>query len=173
LNAAARSKSIMDVSKLIESLRSGDASRRCEAAEQLAKLAEAARPAAVALVEACALDADEAFDWAVAALEELGPPLAEDLPKLAQLAGHASQNVAYWAATLLGRARQDAAGAVDALARTLDTHADLAVRQRAAWALGEIGVASAAVRSALEKAAAGADRRLATLAGEALARLPG
>ena len=163
----------MDVSKLIESLRSSDADKRSDAAEQLAKLGATARPAAVALVETCALDADEAFEWAVAALEELGPPLAQDVPKLAALAGHESQNVAYWAATLLGRAKQDAGTAVDALARTLDSHAEPAVQQRAAWALGEIGVASAAARSALEKAAAATDRRLATLAAEALKRLPG
>ncbi len=104
----------MEVSKLTEALRSGDAAKRSDAAEQLSKLADGARPAAVALVEACSLDTDEAFDFVVAALEDLGPPLKDDVPKLAQLAGHQAQNVAYWAATLLGRAKQDASAAVDA-----------------------------------------------------------
>jgi HEAT repeat protein len=161
----------MDVSQLIESLRSSEPDKRSDAAQQLAKLGEAARPAAVALVEACAQADGDAFEWVVASLEQLGPPSKSDVPRLAELADDDAQDVAYWAATLLGRAGKDAATAVDALAHALDTHPALAVRQRAAWALGEIGVATGPARSALQNAATASDRRLATLAGDALKRL--
>ena len=163
----------MDVSKLIESLRSSEPVQRSEAAQELAKLGEAAQPAAVPLVETCADSDSDAFEWVVAALEQLGPPAKNDLAKLATLAGNEAQDVAYWAITLLGRAKREAQSAVDALAHTLDTHAESSVRQRAAWALGEIGVATEPARSALKNAAAASDRRLATLAGEALKRLSG
>lgn len=159
-----------DLGQLTTALRSGNAAARQQAADELASAPQ--QGAAVALVEACA-DADAALESIAAALEELGPPAAGDVAPLAKLLGSPSLDVAYWAATLLGRAGSDAASAVPQLTQALSTHAELAVRERAAWALAEVGHASATARPALEKAAAGSDRRLATLAREALAKLPG
>ncbi len=62
-----------NIEALVKSLRSGDAAQQQAAAEELSRLGEDARPAAVALVEACG--ASEAVrEAAVAALEEIGPP---------------------------------------------------------------------------------------------------
>jgi len=158
------------IPNLIAALAGGDASKRQSAAEELAQLGEEAAPAAVALVTACGAD-DEAREWIVAALESLGAPPQDAIEQLSKLAGNRTQDVAYWAVTLLGRAK--AATAVTVLTGALANHPAIAVRQRSAWALGQIGPPAAAARSALEAAAAESDPRLASLAREALGRLGG
>lgn len=159
-----------DLNRLIGALRSGDAPTRQAAAEELSQSPQ--QGAAIALVEAC-VHADDALESITAALEELGPPVASDVAPLAKLLGSPSLDTAYWAATLLGRAGAGAASAVPQLTQALSSHAVLAVRERAAWALAEIGPAAVTARPVLEKAAAGSDRRLATLAREVLDKLPG
>lgn len=155
---------------LTAALAGNDSSKRQAAAEALAQLGEEAAPAAVALVTACGTD-DEAREWIVSALESLGAPPDDSVAQLAKLAGNPAQDVAYWAVTLLGRAK--AAAAVSALADALAKHPAIVVRQRAAWALGQIGPPAAAARGALEAAAADPDSRLASLAREALGQLGG
>jgi HEAT repeat protein len=119
-------------------------------------------------------DADEQVrEHAVAALEDLGPPPADAIAQLVALVDHKDPLVGYWATTLLGRAGEDAESAVPALTKCVDSTADLAVRQRAAWALGKIGPAAAAARDALTRAAVQADPRLARLATEALEEIGG
>lgn len=160
-----------DMTDLIANLTSTDADARAAAAEAFGQMATDAAPAAVALVEACRDADDRVREWAVAALEDLGPPPEDTVSKLTLLVGDKNPLAGYWAATLLGRCGEGAASAVDALAKAIDSGADLAVRERAAWALGQIGPAASAARGVLEKAAAGGDERLARLAGEALAGL--
>ncbi len=160
-----------DVATLIQSLRCAEESGRQAAAEQLAKLGADAQPAAVALVESCATEDDETREWVAAALEDLGPPPANDVARLAVLVANRSLDVAYWAATLLGRLRHEAEPAGPALATALEEHPEMAVRQRAAWALGRIGQPAADARSALDKAASSTDPRLASLARDALDKL--
>jgi len=162
-----------DLSRLLSSLSAPDAERRAEAAEQLAQLGADARPAAVALVLACGDEAEEVRQWAAGALEEMGPPEASDLGHLASFLAGRSPDVGYWAATLLGRLKAEAAPAVDALARAVAESSHPAVRQRAAWALGEIGPGAAAAGAALQAAAADPDARLSRLAREALGRIAG
>ncbi len=157
-----------DISRLIAALRSDDAGSRQVAAEELATLGPDAAPAAVALVETCAVDDDATRELCAAALEELGCPDSGDRDALAALLSDPLGDVAYWAATLLGRMKGDAAAAVNPLARALVEHPDLAARQRAAWALGKIGPAASAARDALEQAAADSDPRLSRLAQSAL-----
>ena len=158
------------ISDLTAALAGSDASKRQAAAEELAQLGEEAAPAALALVTTCGAD-DEAREWIVSALESLGVPPEDTVAPLAKLAGNQTQDVAYWAVTLLGRAK--AAAAVTALAGTLAKHPAIVVRQRAAWALGQIGQPAAAAQSALEAAASDSDPRLASLAREALGQLGG
>jgi HEAT repeat protein len=160
-----------DVPALVRTLETGEVAAQREAAEKLARLEAAAQGAAVALVEACASTDDEVRDWAVAALEGIGAPSPSDVARLSKLLGHASLDSAYWAVTLLGRLQSQAAAAAPALAAALENHAEMPVRERAAWALGQVGAAAAPAREALERAAHSDDRRLARLAQEALARL--
>jgi HEAT repeat protein len=159
------------LAELTTNLISADADTRAAAAEALAQMATAAAPAAVSLVEACRDDDERVREWAVAALEDMGPPLEEAVKPLTLLVGDANPLAAYWAATLLGRCGEGAASAVDALAKGVDSGVDSSVRQRAAWALGQIGPAASATRGVLEKAAGSADERLARLAKAALAGL--
>ena len=102
------------------------------------------------LVQACG-DDESVREWAVAALEELGPPPVGALRKLSALVTDANELVAYWAVTLLGRSGSDAAAVAPVLSSVLSTSPHPAVRQRAAWALGEIGDASPATVAALEQ----------------------
>jgi HEAT repeat protein len=160
-----------------ETLGSADAAKRVAAAQRLARAGEAAAGAAVALVRACGDSEPEVREWAVAALEDLGPPPGDAVARLVPLVQDREPLAGYWAATLLGRLEgklgQDAAGAVTALASCIDSAADLSVRQRAAWALGQTGPAAAAAGPALTRAAASGDERLARLAREALESIGG
>lgn len=152
-------------------LQSGSPAERREAAERLAQSPSAARQVAVALVETCDTDDDQLREWIAAALEESGPPDVGGVARLRELVEHPRLDVAYWAATLLGRLAVDAAPAVPQLARALDTHPEPSVRERAAWALGRIGPPAAAAREALTRAADNSSGRLARLAQQALDRL--
>ncbi|MBX9787327.1 MAG: HEAT repeat domain-containing protein [Pirellulales bacterium] len=158
-----------DITKLIEQLGGADATERAAAAEALARLETSASEAAVPLVRAAA-DGDEAtHDWAVAALEGVGRPPAGSAAELAKLLADSRPDVAYWAATLLGRLGANAASAVPALAAALKATSGTSVQERAAWALGKVGPPASAAKTALTKAAAVKDQpRLARLAAEAL-----
>jgi len=108
------------------------------AAESLARLSEGAQPAIVALVQNCGSDNEDLRNWCYAALEEVGPPTVEQIEELALLASSASTNVAFWAATLLGRAGGLAKPAVPILSERSSDASNPEVQQRAAWALQRI-----------------------------------
>jgi HEAT repeat protein len=162
-----------DIPRLLGILSDHAARKRVEAAEQLAQLGPDARPAAVALVLACGDEDDEVRQCATAALEGIGPPEASDVEQLASFLEGRSPDVGYWAATLLGRLKGKGAAAVDALARAVAGSPHLSVRQRAAWALGEIGPAAVAAVPCLKKATADPDPRLSRLAQEAIGQIAG
>lgn len=162
-----------DVAALSKQLVSTDPEQRAAAAEHFSRAGEEAAVAAVPLVTACG-DADERVrEFAVAALEDLGPPLAADIPTLIKLVDSPDPLAAYWAITLLGRSGKSAAEAVAVLVACVESSADLSVRQRAAWALGKIGPAAGAARGTLKRAAGQGDERLARLANEALQAIGG
>ncbi len=97
-----------------------------------------AQAAAVHLARAVVDPSDEVAEFAVAALESVGPPPAADVDELIGLLDDGEADVAYWAATLLGRLGAPAVIAVPALASAVENHAADHVRQRAAWALTKI-----------------------------------
>jgi HEAT repeat protein len=163
----------MPIDRLIASLSDSNAAKRAEAAEQLAQLGSDAQPAAVALILACGDEAEEVRQWATAALEEMGPPQASDADHLISLIEVQSPDVGYWAVTLLGRLGTDAAPAVQALAHAVAGSPHASVRQRSAWALGQIGPAAVAALPSLRKAADDPDPRLARLATEAIDQITG
>jgi HEAT repeat protein len=163
----------MPIDHLIADLTAPDASKRAQAAEQLAQLGSDAQPAAVALVRATGDDGEEVRQWAASALEEMGPPSVSDLNQLAALIEDHSSDVGYWATTLLGRLKAEAAPAVNALARAVGGQQAIAVPQRAAWPLGEIGPAAVAALPTLKQVASDPDPRLARLAQQAISQIAG
>ncbi len=157
-----------DLASLIEQLGSKDLERQRAAAETLAEWGEEASPAAVALLQACEVEDEALREWVVAALEQMGPPPADDLPAICRLLATDHELSAYWSATLLGRLQQDAADAVEALAQAVEKSIHPPVRQRAAWALGQIGPAAQGAKKQLQEASICSDPRTARLAQEAL-----
>lgn len=165
----------MDVSQLAAELKNSDPAARAAAAEQLAQMEDGAQAAAVPLVQAMADSDSTVRDWAHAALESLGPPAANDAAALAKLLSDESLDVAYWAATLLGRlgatAGSSSSAFVKPLVVALDSYPESAVRERAAWALGQTGPPAKEAIPALQTAAASTIPRLARLAKEALEKI--
>ncbi|HEY2825959.1 MAG TPA: HEAT repeat domain-containing protein [Pirellulales bacterium] len=163
----------MDVPQATADLKSSDPALRAKAAEELAHLEDAAQPTAVALVVATADEDESVRQWATAALESLGPPSVQDAAALAKLLSDARLDVAYWAATLLGRLGPDAGDAknVAALVCALDGHPGQAVRERAAWALGQVGPAAAGALPALQSATSDAQPRLSRLAKQSIEQI--
>ena len=151
---------------------SDDLAARREAARQLSLHPEEAQVAAIALVTA-ASDADESLrEWAVSTLEDLGPPSAADLSELLRLADNSSSDIAWWAITLLGRLGPEASDAAALLARRSLDETSPAVRQRAIWALGQLGPAATGQRDTLVTLADSEDAQVARLARQALERVP-
>ena len=157
-----------DLQTLVTQLSSGNVAQQAAAAEALAQLGDGARPAAVALIEACATTDENVRQWCTAALEELGPPSAGQIADLIRLARDPSRDVAYWAITLLGRAGDAAPSAVATLADLVRNSADSSLRERAAWALGKMGAMAQPAIPALREAAASNQPRLSRLAKNAL-----
>jgi HEAT repeat protein len=158
-----------DLTQLVADLSNPD--KRSQAAERLSQLGCEAAPAAVALVRASGDDSEEVREYAVAALEELGPPRIEDIDHLTALLSEQKSDLGYWAATLLGRLGNDAVSAVPALASAVVGNHEEAVRQRAAWALGQIGPPAASALDALKQAAASGDPRLTRLAQRSIEQI--
>ena len=123
-------------------------------------------------MQACG-DEESVRESAIAALEEMGPPRTDAAQPLSELAADTNELVAYWAVTLLGRLGLEAKSVAPALVSVLESSSHLAVRQRAAWALGQIKDGGAATVAALERAKHAADPRLARLASQALGQLQG
>lgn len=160
-----------DVSTLVASLRSADPAARQSAAEQLAQMESEAQPAAVALVEMCGAENEELREAVVSALEAIGPPQASDVAQLAALLKDSRLDVAYWASTLLGRLGAEGVPAVPGLTEAVSRHGEPAVRQRAVWALGQIGPGAKSSLDTLQSATSSSDARLAALARDAIAQI--
>jgi HEAT repeat protein len=78
-------------------------------------------------------------DWATEALENCGEPRSEDAAWIASQLSSDTADVAYWAATLLGRLGEGISGFQKTLvAVAIDSKRTANVRQRAIWALGRI-----------------------------------
>lgn len=112
---------------------------------------------------------DDVRMWAAEALSQAVTPTPADVDSLAELLLHSEDGeIGYWAATMLGRLKMEAATAVDALQSCVLNSMYLPARERAVWALAEIGPAAANAIESLEKTAEAAPPRLKRLAKEAI-----
>lgn len=125
-----------ETAELASQLSGGEPTQRLNAAERLAMMGPDAAPVAAALVEACANA--ELQDTCVGGLEEMGPPAADQIDRLAELAQSEEELVAYWAVTLLGRAGADASRYTAVLEGIASGAPSEAVRRRAAWATPKV-----------------------------------
>lgn len=115
---------------------------------------------------------DEVRMWAAEALESSIQPKREEVLQLIQLLEQAADGeICYWAATMLGRLGQESAVATAALANCLQHSMYLPARERAAWALGQIGAEAASAITTLDDARQTAPPRLSQLAAEAIAAI--
>lgn len=127
-----------DIQKLTADLSSPDPAVRLEAAEKLAGLEEAAAPAAVQLLQALADSEEPVRQFVNSALEDCGPPPQSLVDDLEPLVASENADIAYWAATLLGRLEAGAIQTVESLKKAAAEHPSQEVRKRATWALGKI-----------------------------------
>ncbi len=116
---------------------------------------------------------DEVRSWAAAALESAIKPLDSEIESLADvLFSGEDGETCYWAATMLGRlgnlSGKHADVAVSALETCLSDSLHLPARERAAWALGEIGPRAASAATTLRRTAEDAPPRLQRLVNKAL-----
>ena len=161
----------MDVSiqSYIDDLNQADVNKKADAAQQLTYLAEQAQPAIIHLVQNCSNTDEEVTNWCTAALEGVGRPAASQIEELTALAQAANSDTAYWAITMLGRAKELAISAVPTLVDRLSDSSAPNVQCRAAWALGRLGSHATSVLESLHEATTSNNRGLVTQAKRALA----
>ena len=110
--------------------------------------------------------------WAAQALESAVEPLPDDVPALMScLQDDSDGEYSYWAATLLGRLGTGAVAATQSLCDCLQDSLCLPARERAAWALMEIGPDAAAAIPVLENVSKRGPARLRKIAVAALERV--
>lgn len=121
------------------------------------------------------VDRDEVIrDLATELLDRWVQPTAVELGVLMQTLRETTDGeLEYWAATLVGRLGPQAAPATGLLATVLLDSACLAARERAAWALSQIGPAARAATNSLRQIGHDDPPRLQRLAQSALTSVSG
>lgn len=159
-----------EVDRLRAELANADEGRRLTAAEKLMTTPELARQLAPELLALCATKDESLREVVMGAIEGMGPPSVSRAVEVgAFLAGEEAQ--VYWSATLLGRLGGPAGFAAEELAKVLSDSTSMTLRERCAWALGQMGPEAKASLPALEAATASPSPRLARFAREALIQI--
>lgn len=118
------------------------------------------------------LDSDDETlqNYATEALENCGPPRPEDHPSLELRLRSEKASEVYWSSTLLGRAKEQmkkpgqAASVQQSLAAVIQRDSfDVSARERAAWAIHELGPADSDLKTQLQKMIPQAGPRLKRL----------
>ena len=170
-----RSNKSMTKSEELEGLRrefeQADPKRRLAAAERVLNAPELAREFVHQLLAGLCSQDEALREVCVGALEGMGPPEKADALKVIVPYLPKDELQGYWAATLIGRLATGGAAAVSELATTLNSSPSMAVRERCAWALGQIGPTAIAALPMLESAATSSEPRLARFAKEAISSI--
>ena len=161
----------MTIEECQQGLRSPDLETRVAAAEALMLMGPDASPMAVELVQATSDSEEQVSEFAVAALEELGPPPTNSLGPLTELLGDPHLPRPYWAAKLIGRMGKDGASAEVDLVQLLESNQEAAAQQEAIRTLQKIGAHSSQCRATLERATQTQDPRTARLATQTLSNM--
>lgn len=127
-----------------------------------------------AIVRLAGSSDDEVRLWSAEVLESCVVPSPDETPELMALLGETEDSeVCYWAVTMLGRLGRDAEPAVASLEKCLGESLYLPARERAAWALSQIGAAAAPAMPTLRRTALSGPPRLQRLAIQALEAIRG
>ena len=146
--------------------------------EQLVKYAQHPELALENLVELMTLlesDDESIQNYSSEALENCGAPRSDDLPFLRQQLKSRQSTSVYWASTLIGRIGMDSirfdreAVQSELCIPIADDSLELSAREKAAWAMGELGPVTATNRDVLQKQVSKAPPRLKRLLESALA----
>jgi hypothetical protein len=130
---------------------------------------ELARKHLKSIVAAIESDQEELASWATEALENMGPPLASDINWLGAVASNGSDDVVYWAATLLGRCEEAIDSVQDSLTSiVVSSKSTLSCRRRALAALSKVHTKNDATKQAIHSALNSGDSQLVSLANEIL-----
>ena len=156
-----------EIETWVQQLENDDAEIRAKAAEAICQSGSDLSQYSVALVKATG-DEEPVSEWAIASLENIEAVPAEAMQPLAELLPSQSETVAYWAVTLLGRMGNEASACEVQLANLMSESKHDSVRERAAWALGQIGVRSDDAKEKLQRATESTNPRLRRLAEAAL-----
>jgi HEAT repeat protein len=153
---------------LVQSLQSSDVSVALEALQECLREVNPPLEVLVKIIPLCAHSNEELREHAVGVCESYEEFQNGSAAALAKLLPASKNDSAYWCATLLGRIGPDAAVAVPPLIDCLHNQSSIAARERAAWALGQIGSEASDAIGALKEAAKSADQRLSRVAQEAI-----
>lgn len=159
---------------LIFELSHQDSQRRCSAIRKIAQ-GRRNRSGLTAAVILLVADKDDATrNWACEALETKIVPMPNEMSGLIELLRDKNDGeIEYWAATMLGRLGTMACGAAGVLANCLLDSPYLAARERAAWALSEIGPGARSAMNALRQIGPDDPPRLQRLAATAIQSVVG
>jgi HEAT repeat protein len=162
-----------DFDQLRTMLSSGEAADRLEAASKLAANPDWSRQLVCEFLDAIISESEEIREAAVNAIEKMGSPREQDVDAIVKMLRSGTSDQAYWSATILGRLRASSATAIEALAACVQSPTEMHVRERAAWALGEIGSAAHSALPALEAAVHEGSPRFKRLARAAIQAIRG
>ncbi len=142
---------------------------RCSAIRKIAQSGRHLTGITAAVILLVADKDEETRNWAFEALETAITPLPNEISGLIDLLRDKSDGeIEYWSATMLGRLGPVAGSATAVLANCLLDSACLAARERAAWALSEIGPAAGSAMNALRQIGPEDPPRLQRLAASAI-----
>lgn len=140
--------------------------------DELQKLAndpELARQSLAAIARALTNEDEETRNWAIEALENMGPPPLEESDGIVDWTRQHSTLVACWGCKLIGRLEENANRYQQDLVRLVQSHDSLEVRQEAAAALGKLGTLGTQTREILSSISDDHDPRLKRMIARALA----
>lgn len=153
---------------LIQSLQSSDVPVVLEALQECLREVNPPLDVLVKIIPLCAHSNEELREHAVGVCESYEEFQPDSAVALAKLLPGSKNDSAYWCATLLGRIGPDAVVAVPALIDCLQNQSSIAARERAAWALGQIGSEASDAICALKEAVDSTDQRLSRAAKDAI-----
>ena len=150
----------------------GDSVHACiDALRQISSL-ESVQGLTVSVVRLAGSEDDEIRMWASEALESAIQPNSSELLMLIQLLESTNDSeICYWAATMLGRLGRNAGASAGALEACVRESMYLPARERATWALTQIGPAAQVAIPTLQEASETAPPRLQRMAQAALERI--